>query len=177
MAYTRPRASGHVYAIHHSLPCYIYYIQMFTCAYLQFIIGLFKFMIQKVKHFNHSYNTDSLFLLPSIERVPKNKNLINLIIILLFISLPTGPERKSELHAYIQMFTCTYLQFIIGLFKFMIQKVKHFNHSYNTDSLFLLLTIERVAKNKSLIDLIISFISNTFFLLSSFSSSLPFSFS
>ena len=25
-----------------------------TCAYLQFIIGLFKFMIQKVKHFNAS---------------------------------------------------------------------------------------------------------------------------
>ena len=100
------------------------YIQMFTCTYLQFIIGLFKFMIQKVKHFNHSYNTDSLFLLLTIERVPKNKNLINLII--LFISLPTGPERKSELHAYIQMLTCAYLQFIIGLFKFMIQKVMFF---------------------------------------------------
>ena len=55
--------------------------------------------------------------------------------------IPTGPERKSELHTYIQMFTCAYLQFIIGLFKFMIQKVKHFNHSYNTDSLFLLWTI------------------------------------
>ena len=86
------------------------YIHTYKCLhvlYLQFIIGLFKFMIQKVKHFNHSYNTDSLFLLLTIILKefhlflsgPVGKlmnNMMRLIKFLFFGTLSIVKSRKSE---------------------------------------------------------------------------------